>query len=195
MNVTKIGLIRHGITEWNIEKRVQGQSDIPLNDTGRQQARSLANRLKSEEWDYIFASDLIRAKETAEIIAQTMGLHVKTDERLREMYCGEIEGTTLDERVSRWGDEWGKLELGIEDDETIMSRGMSFIEDISTSLPGEKVLIISHGALLGVTLKKLIPHVDTEEHLKNTSITVLNLKSKWECELYNCARHLNESLN
>nr|WP_090577881.1 histidine phosphatase family protein [Paenibacillus sp. OV219] len=193
--MTKIGLIRHGITEWNIEKRVQGQSDIPLNDTGRQQARSLANRLKSEEWDYIFASDLIRAKETAEIIAQTMGLHVKTDERLREMYCGEIEGTTLDERVSRWGDEWGKLELGIEDDETIMSRGMSFIEDISTSLPGEKVLIISHGALLGVTLKKLIPHVDTEEHLKNTSITVLNLKSKWECELYNCARHLNESLN
>ncbi|WP_227872401.1 histidine phosphatase family protein [Paenibacillus albus] len=179
-----------------MEKRVQGQSDIPLNDTGRQQARALANRLKSEEWEYIFSSDLIRAKETAAIIAQELGLEVKTDERLREMNCGQIEGTTLDERISKWGEEWGRLELGIEAGESIASRGMSVISDIAASLTGKNVLIVSHGALLGQTLKRLIPHVDTEEHLTNTSITVVqNLESNWECERYNCSKHLDESSN
>ncbi|WP_337589424.1 histidine phosphatase family protein [Paenibacillus contaminans] len=185
-----IGLVRHGITDWNIEKRVQGHSDIPLNDTGRKQSCALAKRLMNVKWEYIYSSDLSRAKETADIIGQSLGLTVKTDERLREMHCGEIEGTTLDERIIKWGSTWEKLELGIENDEAIIDRGMSFISDISNSLTGKKVLIVSHGALIGLTLKRLIPHVNTEDHLKNTSITVLSLKSKWECEIYNCARHL-----
>lgn len=190
--LTRIGLIRHGLTDWNVEKRAQGQSDIPLNESGRRQARALAERLRGEEWDYIFSSDLSRAKETADLVAEALGLSVQTDERLREEGYGEAEGTTKEERISRWGSEWKSLPLGIEDQESVTARGMSFIRDVSNRYPGKNILIVSHGALLGLTLKSLIPHEDTEDFLHNTSITLLRHESRWECELYNCAKHLAE---
>lgn len=191
--MTQIGLIRHGITSWNIEKRAQGQTDIPLNETGRRQAVALAKRLKDEEWDIIYSSDLSRARVTAEIVADSLGLIVKTDERLREMNCGEIEGTTIEERISRWGSNWELMPLGIETEESIVKRGISFVTYINDKYKDKRVLVVSHGALVGLTLKRLIPHVDTEEHLHNTSITILRyLNTKWDCELYNCAKHIIE---
>jgi probable phosphoglycerate mutase len=189
--MTRIGLIRHGITDWNIERRAQGQTDIPLNDTGRLQARALANRLMSEEWDYIISSDLSRAKETADILAGSLGLTVQTDYRLREMHCGEIEGTTIEERLHKWGEDWESLPLGIEDNNSIIDRGVAIISEIVETFKGKRILIVSHGALIGLTLKRLIPHDNTEEHLHNTSITILkHNNSEWNCELYNCAKHI-----
>jgi probable phosphoglycerate mutase len=189
--MTRIGLIRHGITDWNIERRAQGQTDIPLNHTGRLQAHALADRLKNEEWDFIFSSDLSRAKETADIIAEPLGLTVQTDHRLREMHCGEIEGTTLEERITKWGEDWEGLPLGIEEDNSIIDRGTSSITEISESFEGKRILIVSHGALIGLTLRRLIPNENTEKHLHNTSITILKQNnSEWDCELYNCAKHI-----
>jgi probable phosphoglycerate mutase len=189
--MTQIGFIRHGITDWNIEGRAQGQTDIPLNETGRKQANALAERLKTEEWDIVYSSDLSRAKETAEIVGKALDLSVQTDPRLREMYCGEIEGTTMNDRISRWGNEWESLSLGVEDDESIIARGVSFTTYINEKYQNKRVLVVSHGALVGLTLKRLIPHVDTEEHLHNTSITKLrHVSGRWECELFNCAKHI-----
>jgi probable phosphoglycerate mutase len=192
MKMTQIGLIRHGITSWNIENRAQGHADIPLNELGRRQAISLAKRLKDEEWDIIYSSDLSRAKVTAEVVAESLGLNVITDERLREMNCGEIEGTTIEERIARWGSNWELMPLGIETEESIVKRGMSFITYINEKHKDKRVLVVSHGALVGLTLKRLIPHVDTEEHLHNTSLTILKClhNNKWDCELYNCAKHI-----
>jgi probable phosphoglycerate mutase len=188
--MTQIGFIRHGITDWNIEGRAQGQTDIPLNEMGRKQALALAERLKMEEWDIVYASDLSRAKETAEIVGRALELQVHTDQRLREMYCGEIEGTTEEERVTRWGTDWKSISLGVEDDESIIARGVSFATYIREKYINKRVLVVSHGALVGLTLKRLIPHVNTEEHLHNTSITKLRHSSgKWDCELFNCAKH------
>jgi probable phosphoglycerate mutase len=191
--VTQIGLIRHGITDWNMQRRVQGMTDISLNDTGRQQAHALAERLKAEQWDIMYASDLSRAVETAEIVGRALDLPVQTDQRLREMYCGEIEGTTLEDRISRWGSEWESLSLGIEDEQSISGRGVSFVADISVHYPNKKVLVVSHGALVAYTLRRLIPYVNTEEHIQNTSITKLRFSNgQWECDLFNCAKHLIE---
>lgn len=191
--MTQIGLIRHGITDWNMERRVQGMTDISLNDTGRQQARALAERLKAEQWDIVYASDLSRAVETAEIIGRALNLTVQTDQRLREMYCGEIEGTTSEDRISRWGTEWESLSLGIEDEQSISGRGASFVADLIDNYPNKKVLVVSHGALVAYTLRRLIPHVNTEEHLQNTSITKLRFSNgQWECDLFNCSKHLHE---
>ncbi|GFN33546.1 histidine phosphatase family protein [Paenibacillus xylaniclasticus] len=104
---TTIGLIRHGVTEWNNLGKAQGISDIPLNGEGIQQATALANRLSSEEWDMIFSSNLTRDRQTAEIIQQSLGISsILVDERNREINCGLIEGTTEEERISNWG---GKL--------------------------------------------------------------------------------------
>ncbi len=188
-----IGLIRHGSTIWNKEGRAQGLSNIPLDEDGLNQAKALADRLSKEDWDVIYSSDLLRARQTAEIIAERRGMkNLILDERLREMKGGKIEGTTEEERVKLWGTNWRDLDLDIESAESVIQRGADFVEEISNKQKGLKVLIISHGALIGFTLKKLIPHVNTEVHLKNTSITRLKkMENQWECEIYNCTIHLD----
>jgi len=105
--VTTVGLIRHGVTEWNKLGKAQGVSDIPLNGEGIKQAAALANRLASEKWDIIFSSDLMRARQTAEIIRESLEVDsVFIDERIKELNCGLIEGTTEEERIVRWGIHW-----------------------------------------------------------------------------------------
>ncbi|GGG22186.1 histidine phosphatase family protein [Paenibacillus abyssi] len=102
---TTVALIRHGVTVWNNLGKAQGVSDIPFNEEeGIKQATALANRLSGEEWDIIFSSNLTRARQTAEIIRQSLGVDsVFIDERIREINCGLIEGTTEEERIDRWG--------------------------------------------------------------------------------------------
>ncbi|MEO2258808.1 histidine phosphatase family protein [Paenibacillus amylolyticus] len=189
--MTTLGLIRHGVTDWNDEYRTQGHSDIPLNERGRQQAELLSKRIGTEHWDYIYSSDLSRALATAEIIGKIKNIEVKIDPRLREMNCGLIEGTTEQERVNRWGYGWFRLDLGIESNDEIVKRGKQCLADISCRHPDQNILIVSHGAFLGMTLKRLIPHIDMTESLLNTSITILNMgQSRWNCSLYNCTKHL-----
>ena len=95
--MTDILLIRHGETEWNFERRLQGHLDIPLNRHGREQAASLAFALRSERFDAIIASDLQRALDTAQAVAALHGLTVTTDADLRERCFGGFEGLRYDE--------------------------------------------------------------------------------------------------
>jgi 2,3-bisphosphoglycerate-dependent phosphoglycerate mutase len=192
--MTTIGLIRHGITEWNSLGKAQGVSDIPLNEMGRKQATNIGDRLSLEEqWDMIITSDLSRAFETAKIIGSKIGLPIShIDERVREINCGEIEGTTEDQRVKKWGSEWRNLELGIENVEDVSNRGIDFLKDIVCTYKGKRILVVSHGALIGLTLQKLLPQKFQQTYIDNTSITILsNIEDKWDCSLYNCTRHLN----
>jgi 2,3-bisphosphoglycerate-dependent phosphoglycerate mutase len=192
--MTTIGLIRHGITEWNSLGRAQGVSDIPLNEIGRKQATNIGDRLSLEEqWDMIITSDLSRAFETAKIIGNKIGLPIShIDERVREINCGEIEGTTEEQRVRQWGSEWRNLELGMEIFEHVSNRGIDFLKDIVCTHKGKRILVVSHGALIGLTLQKLLPQKFQQTYIDNTSITILsNIEDKWDCSLYNCTRHLN----
>lgn len=194
--MTTIGLVRHGITDWNIQGIAQGSSDVPLNETGRQQAESLASRLAAEEnWDLIISSDLSRAKETAEIIGRKLHLPVSHfDTRLRERSGGKIEGTTEEERLEKWGPDWRNLDLAMEDLNEATERGLACFEDILQNFNGQRVLLVSHGALIGLTLQKLIPEKFKETAMDNTSITILkNAESRWDCSLYNCTVHLAKS--
>ncbi|MGZ9584009.1 histidine phosphatase family protein [Paenibacillus marinisediminis] len=194
----RIGLIRHGCTIWNTERRAQGQTDIPLNELGVMQAEALGVRLLSEKWDYIYSSDLIRASETAKIIGRIIKKDVRTDIRLREMYKGEIEGTTLQERVDRWGSDWENHQntLGIESEQSIIYRGISFISEITEHLNGASILVVSHGALIETILKELLPQTEFKGPLGNTSITIItNRDTNWNCELFNCAKHLEGKVN
>ncbi|MDG5471232.1 histidine phosphatase family protein [Jeotgalibacillus sp. ET6] len=192
--MTTIGLIRHGVTEWNTSGRAQGHTDIPLSEEGREQARRVAERIASEDekWDLVISSDLSRARQTAEAIAKKLGLPAPIqDARIREMHLGEIEGLTLDERVTQWGDNWREQELGIETTEAVAQRGADFIEEVLAEHKGKKILIVSHGGLIGLTLKHLLPEQFTQTLLENTSITILKHdETKWNCSLFNCSKHL-----
>ncbi|MGB6409478.1 MAG: histidine phosphatase family protein [Planococcus donghaensis] len=194
--MTTIGFVRHGITDWNIQGIAQGSADVSLNDIGQQQAEALAERLAQEdEWDLIISSDLARAKETAEIIGKKLNLPVSHfDVRLRERSGGKIEGTTEQERIEKWGTDWRTLDLDMEDLDDAAERGISSVEDVLVNFKGQRVLLVSHGGLIGLTLKKLLPEKFTETSLDNTSITILtNAENKWDCSLYNCTVHLENS--
>ena len=190
--MTKIGLIRHGITAWNKEGRAQGSSDIPLHEEGLAEAERLAERLGRESWDVIYSSNLLRAKQTAEAIQEKIGsIPLHLDPRIREVGGGMIEGTTEAERLEKWGKDWREMDLGFEPKESIINRGLEFLQEITDKHPGKNVLIVSHGSFIRHLLRELVPHTDLSSPLKNTSITKLLIKeSQWNCELYNCTKHL-----
>lgn len=195
--MTRFGLVRHGVTSWNKEKRTQGHSNNPLDEEGLEQARLVADRLKGENWDVIISSDLLRAKQTAQIISDKLGVAIAAfDKRLRELSRGKAEGMTEEERIAKWGADWRKLDLGFETAEEAVDRGSRCLEELALTYPDKHVLVVSHGAILKHTLSKLTPGMEAEAHLDNTSVTILNKShgdSLWSCELYNCTDHLQRS--
>ena len=190
--ITIIGFVRHGVTAWNKEGRAQGSTDIPLDEEGIEMAHHVAQRLSSEQWDVIYTSPLIRAAKTAEIIAaRKPGIPLLTDNRLRESGGGLIEGMTEAERVEKWGYAWRKLDLGLEQQVDIISRGLDFIEEMKELHPGNKILIVSHGGFIGQLIKELVPYRDLAMDLKNTSITTIELLEERNiCHQFNCTKHI-----
>jgi probable phosphoglycerate mutase len=150
VTVTTLILTRHGETDWNAERRWQGHSDPPLNERGRGQARELAAALDGV--DVIYSSDLARARETAEILAERLGLEVRLDPRLRERSFGAWEGQTWEELEQGHADalrRWQEGEThGPEDAEPyeeFSRRVESFLEDVVRRHPDEQVLVVAHG--------------------------------------------------
>ncbi|ALX49277.1 histidine phosphatase family protein [Lentibacillus amyloliquefaciens] len=191
--MTTIGFVRHGVTQWNKEGRAQGSSDIPLDEEGLSQARLLAYRLEASEWDVVYSSDLLRAKQTAEILNAKLGTQLNLDSRLRERGGGLTEGTTEEERIQRWGPNWRELDMQFESHDSIISRGNAFIDEISEKHVNQNVLIVSHGAFIKTLLKALCPGSNMDESLKNTSLTsLIKCGRSWNCELYNRTEHLLE---
>ena len=135
--MTTLLLVRHGETDWNAEGKLQGHTDRPLNDFGRRQATALADRLEGEEVAAIYASDLLRAKETAEIVGARLGVSVAVDPDLREKNWGTWEGLTGDERL--------EVEFAGESTEDHRDRTLRAIERIVARHPGERVIVVTHG--------------------------------------------------
>ncbi|MGE7221025.1 histidine phosphatase family protein [Paenibacillus glucanolyticus] len=192
VDVGVIGLIRHVITDWNVQDRVQGRSDIPLNAEGRRQAESLAERIKGDSWDVIITSPLIRARETAQIITEFIPtLNILEEQRICEIDCGQLEGTTEEQRLDAWGANWRELDLGMERYEDVAERGSRFLEEIWSDYEGRNVLVVSHGAIIGLSLQKLLPQQFPTTYIDNTSLTLLTkMNQAWDCPLFNCTKHL-----
>ena len=142
--MTTLLLARHGETDWNRELRIQGSSDIELNDLGRRQAQALAQVLTDVDLHAIYASDLSRATATAAAVAATHGLEVRLDRRLRERSFGSWEGLTRDDLEAM---PQGSRHDG-ETDEEVRARMLAAVDDIAASHPGEQVLVVSHGGAL-----------------------------------------------
>lgn len=162
--LTKFYIVRHGETDWNAKKIVQGHIDIPLNDTGEKQAHEVAKKFKNIQFDLVFSSDLIRAKRTAEIITLEKKLVIATTKKLRERRFGMLESKpsaeffafinkmselSHDERLhSRPYDDF-------ETDHEVTTRIITFLREAAVANPGKNVLITTHGGVLRMILLHL----------------------------------------
>lgn len=175
-------LIRHGETEWNVQKRFQGHLDIPLSPRGIGQAFRLAERLarSQQDFDGLYASDLRRARETAEPLAQVLGLPLKTSPLLREIHVGELAGLTRQEAEARFPlffrqaafDPWNARRPGGESMADLAERFQAFVE----SLPPGRHLLVTHGGVIRAALKLALDlpgETWRRFHIQNTSITRL----------------------
>jgi broad specificity phosphatase PhoE len=135
--VTTLLLVRHGETDWNAEGRLQGHTDRPLNDHGRRLAKTLAGRLAGEDIAAVYSSDLARARETAEIVADELGLPVVTDPELRERNWGNWEGLT--------GPERDEVEYVGEAKDAHGKRVLRAVRRIAELHPGERIVVVTHG--------------------------------------------------
>jgi 2,3-bisphosphoglycerate-dependent phosphoglycerate mutase len=149
--VTTILLARHGESDWNHTKRWQGHADRPLTDAGRAQSRELAERLAETELDAVYSSDLQRARETAEIVAESKGLEVRVLPDLREVDVGSWSGLTRAEAEQQFPDAYSRWVAGGEgwDDgetyEQLSRRVLRGIQTIAAEHPGDRVLVVAHG--------------------------------------------------
>lgn len=156
--MTILYLIRHGETDWNVEKRWQGHADVPLNERGRQQAIHIAQQLAGVGLAAIYSSDLQRAVETAQALSATTHLVVQIDPRLREIDQGDWQGLLAEEVEARYGDILRQRRLepldisppGGETVRQVRDRVLAAIEDIRRSYPQQKVAIVSHGFALAL---------------------------------------------
>jgi len=154
--VTRVIAIRHGETAWNVDTRIQGQLDIPLNDTGRWQAARLARALADEPLQAVYASDLGRAHTTAQAVAAAAGLEVIADTGLRERGFGIFEGLTFREIEQRWPEQsarWRRRDphFGPEGGETLAgfyARCVAAATRLAAAHPGQTIALVAHGGVL-----------------------------------------------
>jgi broad specificity phosphatase PhoE len=148
---TILGLLRHGQTDWNIDLRLQGSSDIPLNETGRNQAAVAGATFSREDWDVIIASPLSRARDTAQIVAQQLNMPVVIVPELVERSFGVAEGFSHSEWRKMY--EANEHIEGLESLEDLRSRCELLLQLVATEYDGLRVLAISHGALIRKVLR------------------------------------------
>ncbi|HEX6987913.1 MAG TPA: histidine phosphatase family protein, partial [Bacillota bacterium] len=148
MKAATLFLVRHGTTDWNEAGRLQGQSDIPLNDQGRRDAAMAAQRLAEAGIlpAAVYSSDLARAVETARVIAARLGRPpVHLDARLRERFLGAAEGLTRAEAEARFGHGLLDQAAGAEPLDALVHRVDAAVDELAARHPGRPVVVVSHG--------------------------------------------------
>ncbi len=163
MSITKLVFLRHGRTEWNDTRRLQGQADVELDRVGLKQAQSAAHALSNREFSAIYSSDLQRAVVTARAIADVLELEVQVDKRLQEINVGAWSGKSRTEveaefpHYATWyaeGRDFRRSDEG-ETEAEMLKRAMPGIERILRRHKGQEVLVVGHGFLFS----KLLQHV------------------------------------
>ena len=151
--MTRILLARHGETDWNRVGRWQGHADPPLNDAGRGQAAELAERLAGDGIAAIYSSDLVRASQTAHVVADRLGLAVVEEAGLREIDVGSWSGLTRAEVEQRFPEgyaRWLRGDIGHDGEtrEELSERVVGAVERIAASHPGDTILAVTHGGAI-----------------------------------------------
>ena len=155
--MTLISLVRHGQTDWNLAKRIQGSSDIPLNATGRAQADATGRALAGGCFDAIYASPLSRALDTGRIIAGHVGLGEPVPlAAVAERRYGEAEGLTGAEILERWPED--EPVPGRESRDEVVARALPALLELGERHPGAHVIVVSHGGVIGSIARHVTGH-------------------------------------
>jgi broad specificity phosphatase PhoE len=182
MSETILGLLRHGQTDWNVEGKLQGTSDIPLNETGQRQALAAAAAINPADWDLVLYSPLSRARATAQQIVESHALgQLAIDDRLLERAFGEAEGLSYLEWKTLYDPAVGVA--GGENLEQLEIRANKMLDEFAEEFSGKRVLAVSHGAfirkLVRIASDKRLPLEG--ERFANTSLTKLIYKdARWQ---------------
>ena len=169
---TSLALVRHGQTDWNLAGRLQGRTDIPLNDTGREQAREVGRQLIGQNWSLVLASPLERARETAALIAQQ--IEAETGNAVPELIergFGPLEGRIMAE-VSE-AESAAAKDLR-EPRAQILSRAVPALLDLASRHAGRKFMIVSHGATMR-TIRDALAGTTDPQGVENGEMLYLDL--------------------
>ncbi|MFF2242803.1 histidine phosphatase family protein [Arthrobacter sp. NPDC058130] len=187
--LTTFALVRHGQTDWNAQRRLQGSTDVPLNDVGRCQARDAVAVLSGYEWDAIVCSPLSRAAETADLIADGLGLGVaRRVPELAERSFGPAEGLqagpALDALRIRGGFR------GAESRNEAACRGLAALEELAEEFCGRRVVVVAHATLIRLSLSRAVGH--TLQSIDNAALNLAHHHAVdgWELEYFNGQRVL-----
>lgn len=182
-------LVRHGETDWNVERRYQGQTNVPLSGLGRRQAELIAERLTAEKIDAVYASDLSRALETAQIIAGKSGLEVVPEPRLRELNFGILEGLTFDEAeaqypemIAAWLDDFNNTPEGAETIQAFRARIISLLDELKENHDEQAVLLVGHGGSLSEILRVVLELSQEKRwylELENVSLSEVSISENY----------------
>ena len=190
MKETEIILIRHGETEWNSHKRMQGHSNSDLSSVGQAQIQALGQWMKNVPFDLIYSSDSLRAKQTAEAITQFSGHELQFDQRLREKNLGVFEGLTSEEARERHPEVFRLFKTAgskyvIDEGEStqqLQDRALEIVNEIRIKHPEERVLLVTHGGFIRVVMKHslgLSLETPTRFLIRNTGVFRLVWEDKW----------------
>ena len=190
MKETEIILIRHGETEWNSQQRMQGHSNSDLSSVGQEQIQALGQWMKNVPFNYIYSSDSLRAKQTAEAITQFSGHELKIDLRLREKNLGVFEGLTSEEARERHPEVFRLFKTAgskyvIDEGEStqqLQDRALEIVDEIRIKHPEERVLLVTHGGFIRVVMKHslgLSLETPTRFLIRNTGVFRLVWEDKW----------------
>ena len=189
--ITTICIVRHGETDWNVQGRLQGQTDIPLNDSGKIQARKCGEFLSNDHWDVIISSPLKRAKETADIIGEFVDSPIIIKEEFIEKYFGDAEGLSADEREAAFID---KNYPNQENQENLRERLLKGLQDIVTEYPEKKVIVVAHGAVIHMILRMMSNEniVSKQTRLSNACLSTIKYElHSWIIADFNQVNHLS----
>lgn len=201
MTVKRVIFIRPGETEWNRLGRWQGWAAVPLNEHGRRQARQLVLYIRNIGLSALYTSDLKRAVETADILAQELGFPPILDSRLRERHIGAWQGLTLDEMCAWYPDDYALLLEdpdnfkipGGESRREVRERALQAFNGILAQDKGETVGILSHTTAIHALLRELVPDEYTSEvAVSNSSVTTItrNAGDTWKLVTADDVLHL-----
>jgi len=169
----KILITRHGQTDWNVLRKVQGVTDIELNSVGIEQAKKVGEMLKDKKIDIVFSSPLKRAYRTAELIVENRNIPIIKDNRIIERSFGILEGSTKNEirgwKESAWRFDKNVNVQGVEEFSDVWLRIKEFLDSLKKDYEDKTVLVVSHGAV-SILLKYYFEPDSDKENLYNLSL-------------------------